>query len=100
MNFAEESQKQLESLVGVGNAFCQRYPKELAYFDSRVFTIPDKTEVYNYFIWRWKDCSRNSISMVAQSNFSHKELHGKSSKQKAGYVDGERYKLEQAPRTS
>lgn len=53
--------------------------KDLAYFDSRIFTIPDKTEVYNYFIWRWKDCCRNSISMVAQSNFSHKELHGKSS---------------------
>ena len=52
-----------------------------AYFDSRVFTIPDKTEVYNYFIWRWKDCCRNSISMVAQSNFSHRELHGKSSSQ-------------------
>lgn len=54
----------------------------LAMFDSRVFTIPDKTEVYNYFIWRWKDCSRNSISMVAQSNFSHKELHSKSSSEK------------------
>lgn len=51
----------------------------LAYFDSRVFTIPDPIEIYNYFVWRWKDCSRNSISMVAQSNFSHKELQGKSS---------------------
>lgn len=54
----------------------------MGYFDSRLFTIPDKTEVCNYFVWRWKDCSRNSISMVAQSNFSHRELHGKSSSQK------------------
>lgn len=51
---------------------------KLAYFDCRVFTIPDRTEVMNYFRWRQQDCIRNSVSMVAQSNFSHKELHGKS----------------------
>jgi tRNA(His) 5'-end guanylyltransferase len=49
-----------------------------AYFDSRIFTIPDRTEVMNYFIWRNQDCSRNAVSMVAQSQFSHKELQGKS----------------------
>lgn len=51
---------------------------KLAYFDSRVFTIPDRTEVMNYFIWRNQDCARNAVSMVAQSEFSHKELQGKS----------------------
>lgn len=50
----------------------------LAYFDARVFTIPDRTEVMNYFIWRNQDCARNSLSMVAQSKFSHKELQGKN----------------------
>jgi tRNA(His) 5'-end guanylyltransferase len=50
----------------------------LAYFDCRAFTIPDRVEVMNYFRWRQQDCIRNSVSMVAQSNFSHKELHGKS----------------------
>lgn len=49
-----------------------------AYFDARVFTIPDRIEVMNYFLWRNQDCSRNSVSMVAQANFSHKELQGKS----------------------
>jgi tRNA(His) 5'-end guanylyltransferase len=53
-------------------------PTNTAYFDARVFTIPDPTEVYNYFVWRQQDCMRNSVSMVAQSLFSHKELHGKS----------------------
>jgi len=52
--------------------------QKLAYFDSRIFTIPDRTEVMNYMIWRNQDCARNSVSMVAQSHFSHKELHGKS----------------------
>jgi len=52
---------------------------KLAYFDSRVFTIPDPIEVENYFIWRQKDAVRNSIAMTAQSLYSHKELNGKSS---------------------
>ena len=47
-------------------------------FDSRAFVIPDIIEVENYFIFRQKDCVRNSISMVAQSLYSHKELNKKS----------------------
>lgn len=46
----------------------------VAYFDSRVFTIPDPVEVENYFIWRQNDCKRNSIQMAAQAEFSHKQL--------------------------
>jgi tRNA(His) 5'-end guanylyltransferase len=52
--------------------------KPVATFDSRVFTIPDPIEVENYFIWRQQDSTRNSISMLAQSLYSHKELQGKS----------------------
>ena len=44
-----------------------------AMFDSRAFVIPE-SEIINYFIWRQQDCVRNSIQMVAQANFSHKEL--------------------------
>jgi len=38
-----------------------------AFFDARVFVIPDLTEVYNYFTWRQQDCTRNSISMAAHA---------------------------------
>jgi tRNA(His) guanylyltransferase len=55
---------------------------KLAYFDGRVFTIPDRTEVMNYFIWRNQDCARNSVSMVAQSLYSHHELDGKNTQEK------------------
>lgn len=48
-------------------------------FDARAFTIPDRTEVENYFIWRQQDATRNSISMAAQAKFSPKQLHGVSS---------------------
>ena len=47
-----------------------------AEFDSRVFQIPQKVEVENYFIWRQQDTTRNSISSVAQSLYSSKKLHG------------------------
>ena len=48
-----------------------------AMFDARVFNIP-KEEVTNYIYWRQLDASRNSIQMVGQANFSHKELHCKT----------------------
>lgn len=48
-----------------------------AMFDARVFSLP-KEEVCNYFLWRQNDCVRNSIQMVGQANFSHKELQNKS----------------------
>lgn len=51
-----------------------RDPK-LAHFDSRVFQIPDPVEVENYFVARQKDAVRNSVSMLAQGHFSHKQLH-------------------------
>lgn len=50
-----------------------------AQFDARVFVLPEH-EVINYFIWRQQDWTRNSIQMLAQSMFSHKELHCKDQK--------------------
>jgi tRNA(His) 5'-end guanylyltransferase len=49
-------------------------------FDSRCFNIPEK-DVVNYFYWRHLDARRNSISMLAQSRFSHKQLIGINCKQ-------------------
>lgn len=54
---------------------------KLAFFDSRVFTIPDPVEVQNYFVWRQQDATRNSVQMAAQSMFSHNELQGVSCNQ-------------------
>ena len=48
-----------------------------AMFDARVFNIP-KEEVTNCIYWRQLDASRNSVQMVGQANFSHKELQNKS----------------------
>lgn len=48
-----------------------------AMFDSRCFNVP-KEEVTNFIYWRQLDATRNSIQMVGQANFSHKQLQNKS----------------------
>ena len=48
-----------------------------AMFDARCFNIP-KEEVANLIYWRQLDAARNSVQMVGQANFSHKELENKS----------------------
>jgi tRNA(His) 5'-end guanylyltransferase len=59
-----------------------KYPeKELATFDARAWILP-KDEVCNYFLWRQRDATKNSISMVAQAHFTDKELHGLNGNQK------------------
>lgn len=52
--------------------------QKLAQFDARVFQIPEKEEVVNCLIWRQQDAERNSIQMLAQSLYSHKELQNKN----------------------
>ena len=48
-----------------------------AMFDCRAFNIP-KEEVANLVYWRQLDAIRNSIQMVGQANFPHKQLQGKT----------------------
>lgn len=62
--------------------FNQLRPDRIALFDSRVFQMPNKAEVENYFIWRQQDTTRNSISSVARSLYSHKALNGKGNDEK------------------
>lgn len=66
----------VEAKIRVDNLSNQQV---LAFFDSRVFQIPEKEEVVNCLIWRQRDAEKNSISMLAQSLYSHNELHKKNS---------------------
>ncbi len=50
----------------------------LAVFDCRAWNLP-LHEVANYFVWRQQDAIRNSVSGLAQSVFSSKQLHGVNS---------------------
>jgi len=52
-----------------------------ALFDARAWSLP-KEEVSNYFLWRQRDCEKNSISQVAHVHFSTEQLKCKSGNQK------------------
>ena len=67
---------QNESVLKLRDTYSKAYAKG-AVFDCRCFNIP-KEEVTNCLYWRQLDATRNSIQMVGQANFSHKELQNKS----------------------
>ncbi|MQY14409.1 hypothetical protein SRB5_45760 [Streptomyces sp. RB5] len=77
--FGGVAAKQLSIAASLATAVLnERRPGKRALFDARVFTIPDPVEAANYFLWRQRDAIRNSISMAAQSHFSHRRLQGVS----------------------
>lgn len=75
---ADQQEASIEDIAdAIGCYFDKHGNFKNALFDARAFTLPQE-EVCNYFIWRQQDASRNSVQMVAQSLFSHKQLHGKN----------------------
>ena len=51
-------------------------------FDCRVFNAPTTDEATNAFLWREQDATKNSISMAAQSVYSHNQLMNKTGSEK------------------
>lgn len=79
MAAAKFNQLRLKRYVETRSLMPDRPDVQLGVFDCRVWNIPSHIEVYNYYLWRYQDCVRNSLSSVAYANFSHKELNGKNS---------------------
>lgn len=61
---------------------------KVALFDSRAFSLPDAGDVLEYLNWRQDDGRRNSLSMIAETLFTSKQLHGKSSAERHRMVVG------------
>lgn len=83
--FSGKVQKMVSVLASMAAAkFATVIPHEFAdrlpHFDARVFQLPSKDEAANAILWRAMDARKNAISMVAQSRFSHRALHGKDQK--------------------
>ena len=70
------SKEEVETKEKLSNAY-QKSLNNGATFDARVFVLPED-EVCNCLIWRQQDAIRNSIQMMGQAHFSHKELMNKS----------------------
>lgn len=75
--FNNNIQKMVSISAGLASSYFSLNSEDLVQFDSRVFVLPED-EVCNYFIWRQQDWERNSIQMLGQSLYSHKELQNKN----------------------
>lgn len=80
--FSAKVQKMASVLASMAAAKMARvcppgFEDRLPHFDARVFQLPDKIEAANAFLWRAMDARKNAISMLAQSEFSHRHLHQK-----------------------
>lgn len=73
----EESEKYLDILEN---------KLDIAYFDARVFGVPDKAEVFNSFMFRSRDNEKNSKSQFAQEHCNHKELLHKNGAEQIQYT--------------
>jgi len=57
----------------------ERVAKGHAYFDARIFEVPDLKTIQDYLYWRSViDCRRNNINGLARKYFSKTELNKKS----------------------
>lgn len=69
----------MDMLTSKKELFIKKCNTLIPSFDCRVFQLPSIEELANAFIWRENDAFKNSVSAVAQANFSHRELQGKNS---------------------
>lgn len=51
-------------------------------FDCRVWQVPTIDDALDVFRWREDDAVKNSVSMLAQAHFSHRQLHEKHTRDK------------------
>jgi len=56
-----------------------------AWFDARVFGVPNKEEAFNCLMWRIRDSEKNSRSMFAQTYCSHKSLLNKNGEEQVNF---------------
>lgn len=61
------------------NELPQDLVHEIAFFDCRVWQLPNKTEAANAVYWREVDATKNSISTATRAYYTASEIHLKNS---------------------
>lgn len=92
--FNGKSEKYTSLLASVCTAHFNRLVQQylpqkastMAFFDARVFQVPNIQKAFENICWRQLDCIKNSISSYAYANFSPKSLIGKHSKDRKGML--------------
>lgn len=70
-----------------------------AYFDCRIFQMPNNVEMFSYMFWRSKvDCMRNHVSELARKHYSKKELDGKSTSERIDMLGDKGISWDDQPR--
>ena len=90
MYFGGRVQKLCSILASVASVSFNKSVRDLrmdsitmpGYFDCRCWSVPTLDFAADVIMWRQQDAVKNSISMAAQSKFSHAKLLGKSGKDK------------------
>ena len=77
--FNNRVQKVVSIVASVASVTLSNIYQTTAIFDARFFAVPDADTAAKHFIWRQRDCTKNSIQSVAQAHFSPAQLHGKNS---------------------
>lgn len=91
------SEATLEFFLQVQEKLPSEYAQKKPKFDARVWQVPTPEEAINAFIWREMDATKNSISMMAHANFSHKMLHGMNSGTKIKLLEAHGHRWDQMP---
>jgi tRNA(His) 5'-end guanylyltransferase len=55
--------------------------RPLAFFDCRVWSVPNIDEAANAFLWREFDCKKNAISQACRHYYSHNQMNNKNGEQ-------------------
>lgn len=75
----------------------ERCERGLPVFDARAFQVPNRSEAASVFLWRYLDCERNAIQMVAQSLFPHRDLQGKNIRTQLAMIEAAGVSMEAFP---
>lgn len=62
-------------------------------FDARVFVLDDMDELQEYMDWRRLDARKNAVTMATSMLYSHKELLGVSTPERAALLEGTEYEV-------
>ena len=83
--FGGKIQKLTSVFASMATSYFVAYMREyigvtdkLPQFDCRVWNVNTVEDTALNYVWRYRDCIRNSVCMYARSFFSHKQLQGKN----------------------
>lgn len=81
-------------------AFAQHigeHSKESAYFDARVWNVPDEGEAANTLLWRVMDAERNAVSSIFRHRVGHAQMQNKNVKEMLEELEKQGIDIEEYP---